>query len=164
MWVDCVWEMYSLPLTTHCFYSLGYSYKSLHSSDSWAGTMFPKAVLFSLLSLVLIVSATGLECMIYVSSSSIEQNMHLTWDHCQWSHVKCIICHYLMLLGRNPLLTRGQEVCLFVCLCSSCVIGTNVAQSNIIIALWAWSGFAPSMFYILLVLCTHFVTSVLVLH
>ena len=30
--------------------------------------MFPKAVLFSLLSLVLIVSATGLECMIYVSS------------------------------------------------------------------------------------------------
>ena len=31
--------------------------------------MFPKAVLFSLLSLVLIVSATGLECMIYVSSS-----------------------------------------------------------------------------------------------
>ena len=31
--------------------------------------MFRKAVLFSLLSLVLIVSATGLECMIYVSSS-----------------------------------------------------------------------------------------------
>ena len=31
--------------------------------------MFPRAVLFSLLSLVLIVSATGLECMIYVSSS-----------------------------------------------------------------------------------------------
>ena len=31
--------------------------------------MFPKAVLFSLLSLVLIVSATGLECMIYVCSS-----------------------------------------------------------------------------------------------
>ena len=31
--------------------------------------MFPRAVLFSLLSLILIVSATGLECMIYVSSS-----------------------------------------------------------------------------------------------
>ena len=31
--------------------------------------MFSRAVLFSLLSLVLIVSATGLECMIYVSSS-----------------------------------------------------------------------------------------------
>ena len=31
--------------------------------------MFPSVVLFSLLSLVLIVSATGLECMIYVSSS-----------------------------------------------------------------------------------------------
>ena len=31
--------------------------------------MLPKVVLFSLLSLVLIVSATGLECMIYVSSS-----------------------------------------------------------------------------------------------
>ena len=31
--------------------------------------MFPKAVLFSLLLLILIVSATGLKCMIYVSSS-----------------------------------------------------------------------------------------------
>ena len=31
--------------------------------------MFSRAVLFSLLSLVLIASVTGLECMIYVSSS-----------------------------------------------------------------------------------------------
>ena len=40
--------------------------------------MFRKTVLFSLLSLILIVSATGLECMIYVSSSSNGQIMHLT--------------------------------------------------------------------------------------
>ena len=44
-------------------------------------------------------------------------------------------------------------VCLSVCLCSSCVIETNAAESNIIIA-----GFALSIFYILLVitLCLYY--------
>lgn len=45
------------------------------------------------------------------------------------------------LYGRSPLLTREQEVCLSVCLCSSHIIGTNAAESIITI-----TGFAPSMF------------------
>ena len=56
-------------------------------------------------------------------------------------------CMQLHNWGEAPLVRESRKcVCLSVCLCLSHVIGTNAVESNIIIA-----GFAPSMFYILLV-------------